>query len=114
MKSDKHDFRKKTDSHCLLMGLDGVTYQALLGDLSVTGALITLSEKAPNGLNIGEMCGLMLSDNPKLSSAKYTGRIVTLDSDSVGISFNHQEHQHQKHKYSPKEKAVQIKSLPGH
>lgn len=101
MKSEKNDFRIKTDSHCLLMGLDGVTYRALLGDLSVTGALIKLSGNAPNGLHVGEMCGLMLSDNPKLSSAKYTGRIVKLDSDCVGISFNHQEHQHQKHKYSP-------------
>jgi c-di-GMP-binding flagellar brake protein YcgR len=101
MKSEIHDFRIKSDSHCLLMGLDGVTYKALLGDLSLTGALIRLSDNVPNGLHVGEMCGLMLSDNPKLSSAKYTGRIVKLESDSVGISFNHQEHQHQKHKYSP-------------
>lgn len=106
MKSEKHDFRKKTDSHCLLMGLDGVTYQAQLGDLSAAGASITLSDNVPNGLHVGEMCGLMLSDNPTLSSAKYTGRIVTLDTDSVGISFNHQEHQHRKQKYSPDEKVV--------
>src|SRR6185369_10355089 len=100
MKSELHDFETKTDSHCLLMGIDGVTYHAQLGDLSLTGALIKLNDKVPNGLHVGEMCGLMLSKNPKLSSAKYTGRIVKLDSDSVGISFNHQEHQHQKKKYS--------------
>ncbi len=101
MKNESHDFSRKINSQCLLMGIDGVTYQALLGDLSVTGALITLAKNTPNGLHVGEMCGLMLGDNPKLSSAKYTGRIVKLDSDSVGISFNHQEHQHQKKKYSP-------------
>ena len=101
MKNEKHDFRIKTDSNCLLKGLDGVTYKAQVGDLSLTGALIKLSDKVPNGLHVGEMCGLMLSENPGLSSAKYTGRIVELDSYNVGISFNHQEHQHQKHKYSP-------------
>lgn len=100
MKNESHDFGVKTNSHCLLKGLDGVTYQALLGNISLTGALIKLSDNVPNGLHVGDMCGLMLSDNPKLSSAKYTGRIVELDSGSVGISFNHQEHQHQKQKYS--------------
>ena len=106
MKNEKPDFRKKPDSHCLLMGLDGVTYQASLGDLSVAGALITLSDNAPNSLHVGDMCGLMLSSRPALSSSKYTGRIVSLDSDSVGISFNHQEHQHRKHKYAPDAKIV--------
>ena len=101
MKSVMNDFKINTNSPCLLMGLNGVTYHALLGDLSLTGALLKLKDKAPNGLHVGEMCGLMLSENPKLSSAKYTGRIVTLDSDSVEISFNHQEHLHQKQKYSP-------------
>ena len=101
MKNETNKFSMSKDSHCLLMGLDGVTYKAQLGDLSLTGALIKLSGTVPNGLQVGEMCGLMLSDNPKLSSAKFTGRIVKLDSDCVGISFNHQEHQHQKKKYSP-------------
>lgn len=101
MKNERNDFGIKTDSHCLLKGLDGVTYHALLGNLSLTGALIKLSDNVPNGLHVGDMCGLMLSDNPKLSAAKFTGRIVELNSGSVGISFNHQEHQHQKHKYSP-------------
>ena len=111
MKNENHDFGIKKDSHCLLKGLDGVTYQALLGDLSLTGALIKLSDNAPNGLHVGEMCGLMLSDNPKLSSAKFTGRIIELDSGSVGISFNHQEHQHLKRKFS-KSEVVQLKSPP--
>jgi hypothetical protein len=91
------------------MGLDGVTYQAQLGDLSLTGALIKLSGTVPNGLQVGEMCGLLLNGNPKLGPAKYTGRIVKLDSDGVGISFNHQEHQHQKKKYTPS-----ISKVPTH
>jgi hypothetical protein len=101
MGSERHNFRTRSNSHCLLMGLDGVTYQALLGDLSVSGALIKMSDNVPHGLHVGEMCGLMFSDNFKMSSEKHTGKIVRLDSGSVGVSFNNQEHRHLKKKYSP-------------
>ena len=91
----------ESERHCLLMGLDGVTYQTLLGDLTLTGALVKMSDNIHHGLKVGEMCGLVFRDNPELSSTKHTGKIVRLDSGSVGISFKHQEHQHQKKKYSP-------------
>lgn len=100
MESDSHEFVVKSASPCHVMGLDGVTYQALLGDLTLTGALIKMSDTAPHGLHVGEMCGLVLRENPNLSSSKYTGLIVTLESDFVRISFNHQGHTHQKHLYS--------------
>ena len=101
MKNESPNFGTSRGSHCLLKGLDGVTYQALLGELSLTGASIKFLDNVPHGLQVGEMCGLMLSDNPKLSSTKFTGRIIELKPGGVGISFNHQEHQHKKHKYSP-------------
>lgn len=103
MENEIEDFGRKSYAHCLLMGLDGVTYKAQIGDLSLKGALIKISDNVPtDGLHLGEMCGLVYSDNPKMPSTKHTGKIVKLDSfGSVGISFNHQEHQHQKHKYSP-------------
>ena len=101
MERERHNIRTKSDLHCLIMGLDGVTYQALLGDLSLTGALIKMSDNIPHGLHVGEMCGLMFSNNFNMSSEKHTGKIVRLDSGSVGVSFNNQEHQHQKKKYSP-------------
>ncbi|MBK5277043.1 MAG: PilZ domain-containing protein [Desulfuromonadales bacterium] len=101
MESEKQNFRTDSNSHCLLMGIDGVTYQALLGDLSLTGALIKMSDKAPHGLHVGEMCGLMLNNNTNMSFSKHTGMIVELDSGNVVISFHHQEHRHRKHTYSP-------------
>ena len=101
MESEKDNFRIKSDSQCLLMGIDGVIYEALLGDLSSTGALINMSNNVPHGLHVGEMCGLVFSENPNRSSSKHTGLIVKLDSGSVGISFYHQQHRHLKQKYSP-------------
>ncbi|MDD2853466.1 MAG: hypothetical protein PHY09_16390 [Desulfuromonadaceae bacterium] len=97
MVNDKNHSKVK----CLLMGIDGVTYQALLWEISLTGALIKMGAGVKHGLNVGEMCGLALCASPKRSSAKHTGRIVELDpSGSVGITFHHQEHQHKKKKYT--------------
>jgi hypothetical protein len=90
----------KNESQCLLMGLDGVTYQTRLVDLSPGGATITMRDDAPHGLHVGEMCGFMLRSNPNVPPDKHTGKIVTLDSGSVVISFSHQEHHHQKKKFT--------------
>jgi hypothetical protein len=92
--------RIKSESKCLLMGLDGVTYQAELVDITPSKALITMSGDAPHGLHVGEMCGFILRNNPGVPPDKHTGMIVTLDSGSVEISFNHQEHHHQKQKFT--------------
>lgn len=96
MERERRDLRTKSDSHCLLMGLDGVTYQAVVGDISSGGALIKMSDNVSNDLHVGEMCGLMFSDNFNMSSEKHTGKIVRLDSGSVGVSFHNQEHRHLK------------------
>ena len=86
---------------CLLIGLDRVTYQVrLVGDISPKGASLTMSDNAPHGLNVGEMCGFMLREKLNAPSTKHTGTIVSLDSGSVEISFNHQEHHHQKKKFT--------------
>jgi hypothetical protein len=101
MENERHNLSTKSDAPCLLMGLDGVTYQALLGDLSLTGAMIKMNVNASHGLHVNEMCGLVLRDNPNRSSSKYTGMIVKLDSDTVQISFNQQGHKHQKYHSTP-------------
>jgi c-di-GMP-binding flagellar brake protein YcgR len=101
MERERRDLRTKSDSHCLLMGLDGVTYQAQLGDISIGGALIMMSGDVSYDLHVGDMCGLMLSDSFNMSSEKHTGKIVRLETGSVGVSFHNQEHIHQKKKFIP-------------
>lgn len=91
----------KNDMGCLLIGLDGVTYQVrLVGDISQRGASLKMSKDVPHGLHVGEMCGFMLRDKFNEPPTKHTGTIVTLDSGVVEISFNHQEHHHQKKKFT--------------
>jgi len=107
-----HDLRTKSDFDCLLKGLDGVTYQASLEDISPSGALINLDKEAPHGLHVGEMCGFMLLNKPNITHTKHTGRIVSLDSNVVKITFSNQEHNHSK-KYNRKVPSEpEIASLP--
>ena len=94
----RQNFRIRYDSQCLLMGLDGITYNGQIGDLSLNGARVSIGEEICHGLHLGEMCGLMWGSDPKSSPTKYTGRIVRIDSGTIGISFNQQEQRHLKNK----------------
>ena len=102
MKIKGHELKTNIDSDCLLKGLDGVTYQAFLEDISPGGALIIMDKDAPHGLRVGEMCGFMLRNSPDVIPTKHTGRIICLDSNVVKITFSHQEHQHQHKKFNCK------------
>ena len=84
-----------------LFGLDGVIYPVRLNDISGTGASLSMSTNVGHGLHVGEMCGFILRGNLKVPSTKHTGVIIKIDSDGVEISFNRQEHHHQKKKYTP-------------
>ena len=99
MDSKRHNYRARCDSHCQIMGIDGVTYHVKLDDLSLNGALVEMNETQAHSLHIGEMCGLKLTDTSTSSTMKHTGMIVRLDSGFVGINFNRQEHLHQKKKF---------------
>jgi hypothetical protein len=102
MKIKGHELKTNIDSDCLLKGLDGVTYQAFLEDISPCGALINMDKDAPHGLHVGDMCGFMLRNKLNISHTKHTGRIVSLDSNVVKITFSNQEHSHQKKKSNRK------------
>jgi hypothetical protein len=98
MEKERRDLRTKSDSPCLLMGLDGVTYHAQLADISLGGAFIKLSGDISEKFHVGEMCGLMMSDSFNMSSDKYTGKIVRHDCCGIGVSFQSQEFRHQNNK----------------
>ena len=102
MKRKGFDLTTKFISNCLLKGLDGVTYQAVLEDISSSGALIKMDKDTLHGLHVGEMCGFMLRNTPNVIPTKHTGRIISLDSNVVKITFSHQEHNHQHKKFTSK------------
>jgi hypothetical protein len=63
MSSEKDNSRIKGNLRCLLIGLDGGTHNAQLGDISESGALLMMDdEHVQESLHVGEMCGLMFRD----------------------------------------------------
>jgi hypothetical protein len=81
--------RMKFHFSCLLMGRDGNTYDALIGNISLGGALIRVN--SDTHLQVGDMCEIVFSEKPALFPLKRTGKIVRLDSErNMGVSFlNH-------------------------
>lgn len=100
MEKERRNLRTQSGSNCQLIGLDGVIYYALLGDISAGGALIKMNDNASShDFHVGEMCGLMFRDNLHKSPERLTGKIVRLEGGSVGITFHNQEHIHLKKKF---------------
>lgn len=87
MGSQRQYIRVKCDSECILMELDGNTYEALLEDISLGGALITVNDGVPDGLQVGDVCNLMLCCNSDSCPTKHSCRVVRHDSVSMGVRF---------------------------
>jgi hypothetical protein len=77
--------RTKCYSYCRIMCRDGNIYEALLGDISLGGALVKVS--SDTHLHVGDLCDLMLSDNSALFPLKHTVKIVRFDSQNMGVCF---------------------------
>ncbi len=76
--------RIKCDSQCVLMDADGDIFEALLEDISVGGAMITVNGGIPKSLSDGDVCSLMLRHDTTLSRSC---NIVWCGSENMGISF---------------------------
>jgi c-di-GMP-binding flagellar brake protein YcgR len=69
------------------MELDGNTFDVLLENLSIGGALVKVSDGVPQNLNVGDICSLMLCDNPDSCPVKHSCRVIRLDSVNMGVRF---------------------------
>jgi c-di-GMP-binding flagellar brake protein YcgR len=87
MGSQRQYTRMKGDSKCILMELDGSTYEAILENISHGGAFINVSEGVPNGLQDGDECSLTLCSDSGDCSTKHLCRVVRHDSANMGIQF---------------------------
>jgi len=77
--------RAKCYTCCLVMGRDGNAYEALVGDISLGGALVRVN--SDTRLQAGDVCELMFSDKTALFPLKRVGKIARYDSGSMGVSF---------------------------
>ncbi|MFZ4854955.1 MAG: PilZ domain-containing protein [Desulfuromonadaceae bacterium] len=77
--------RLKFELQCHLKGNASDTYKVLLGDISLSGALILVNNDTP--FQSGDFCELMLGGMTETDSIKHYCKVVRADSGSIGLEF---------------------------
>jgi hypothetical protein len=65
------------------MGQEGETYEALLGDISLTGASVLLN--CDTHFQAGDLCQLLLNDDSAVIPLKRIGKVVWRGSRIMGM-----------------------------
>lgn len=81
-----HSIRILCDALCLLH-YEGINYHGVIENISLSGALIKMSGKMPEGIRPGDTCGLMLCRTPEVCPIEYNCRVVRLAPAQVGVQF---------------------------
>jgi len=74
------------EAKCIL-NFDGLDFQGVIKNISLSGALIMLNKKIPHSIHPGDTCDLMFCSNPDLYPVKYTSKVIRLDSKIIGVQF---------------------------
>ena len=72
-------------SPCFLKYID-INYPAQLVNISLGGALVSVEGDVLYKLHIGDMCDLMLGDDPEQCVVKYSCKIITCPADTLNAS----------------------------
>lgn len=62
-------------------------YHAHLLNISLGGALISVEDDVLYKLHIGDICDLMLSENPEVCFTKYSCKVISQNASNIGINF---------------------------
>lgn len=82
----RKNMRVECYSPCIL-NYKSNSYRALLVNISLGGALISVEDDVLCKLHIGDACDLMLGDKTGLCPAKYSCRIISQHAPNIGINF---------------------------
>jgi PilZ domain-containing protein len=86
MGSMKQSVRINCDVNCIF-NFDGVDYQGVIKNVSVSGVLLKLNNEIQNSILPGSKCGLMLGSNPDSSHIKYNCKVIRLDAELIGVQL---------------------------
>jgi c-di-GMP-binding flagellar brake protein YcgR len=87
MGSQRQFTRVKCDLHCLVKNFDGSYHHAFLNDISFGGAFLKMRDGVPINVTIGDVCELLLCDDPEFCPIQKTCRIVRYDARNMGVTF---------------------------
>lgn len=87
MKDIRHGLRAKCFEKCLL-NFNGTRYQGILGNISISGALVNLKEEFPD-MHAGDFCGLHLCNDLNVCPREYSCQVARVAEVEVGLRFVH-------------------------
>jgi hypothetical protein len=73
-------------SKCLLLHKNS-QYPGVLENISVDGALVTMTNSLPNVIQLGDTCGLLFCSDQEFSPNEYNSKVVRISSPYVGLQF---------------------------
>lgn len=86
MDKSGHSIRILCDALCIL-NHEGVNYQGIIENISLTGALINFKASVPVGIRPGITCGLKICSDPSICPMEYKCMVVRTDSKQIGLQF---------------------------
>ncbi len=85
MRNKRHGLRAKCFEKCLL-NLNGVNYQCVLGNISISGAVVSCEGTVPE-VSPGSSCGLHLCSNLAVCPKEYRCQITRVAPSEIGLRF---------------------------
>ncbi len=86
MKEMRNVQRISCISKCLLSH-NGSKYTGILEDISLGGALVTITNSLPYVVQLGDTCSLLFCDDPKSCPGECYSTVVRISSPKVGLRF---------------------------
>ena len=74
------------EARCLL-NFDGVDFQGVIVNLSLSGALIQMDDAIPDTIGPDDLCNLVFCANQDQYPLKYTCRVIRVDAGMIGLQF---------------------------
>lgn len=71
---------------CLLYYADS-RYSGAIMNISITGVLVKLNDFSPVNVATGDICSLILSNDPATSFCRYKGKITRVNSYGLGVEI---------------------------
>jgi len=69
------------------LSFNGLDFQGVSENVSLSGALIKLNDKITNNIHPGDNCDLMFNNERHFYPIKYISKVVRVDSENIGIQF---------------------------
>jgi hypothetical protein len=65
----------------------GITYRCRMKNISLSGTLVSAQDFVSAAMQVGDMCGLLLSAESTMCPIEYTSRVSRLDSSNIALQF---------------------------